>query len=58
MFPLFLQSQSLASQLCRWAVVLMLTLVAVHHCTPFQRALTEYAVDGGCHQQHRDAPHH
>ncbi|MEZ8143307.1 MULTISPECIES: hypothetical protein [Enterovibrio] len=47
-----MNSQSLSAQLTRWLAVLIITLIGVHHCAPLQRALSDYAVDGGCHQRH------
>ncbi|PKF50785.1 hypothetical protein AT251_08960 [Enterovibrio nigricans] len=49
-------SQSLAAQLARWLLVLIFTLFFVHHCAPLRSALSDYAVDGGCHQRHSTQP--
>ncbi|WP_305813689.1 hypothetical protein [Photobacterium leiognathi] len=44
-------SQSTPAQLGRMLVLLIITLVAVHHCQPLLDALAKHATSGGCHQQ-------
>ncbi|SHH35096.1 hypothetical protein [Ferrimonas marina] len=60
-------SQSLPAQLARWLLLLLLTLVAVHHCQPLLDALARDAVSAGCHsmepgqehaQEHATDHHH
>ncbi|WP_167515616.1 hypothetical protein [Vibrio taketomensis] len=55
-------SQSLAAQLTRMALLLGITLVAVHHCEPLLELLAQQAVDMGCHQSssegHSSHSHH
>ncbi|QIZ77555.1 hypothetical protein [Ferrimonas lipolytica] len=43
-------SQSLPAQLSRWALALICALVFVHHCQPLRDALSQNAVEAGCHQ--------
>ncbi|MGF1723834.1 hypothetical protein [Photobacterium nomapromontoriensis] len=51
-------SQSLPAQLFRMGILLMITLVGVHHCQPLLDALAEHAMSGGCHQQNSTSPNH
>ncbi|KII76540.1 hypothetical protein [Vibrio renipiscarius] len=44
-------SQSLTAQLTRMVLLLVLTLVVVHHSEPLLELLAQQAVDMGCHQQ-------
>ncbi|PSU26125.1 hypothetical protein CTM91_03445 [Photobacterium aquimaris] len=46
-----MRSQSISAQLLRMALLLAVTLVAVHHCQPLLDALATNATSGGCHQQ-------
>ncbi len=43
-------SQSLFAQLLRMTLLLVLTLVAVHHSPRLLEILAQQAVDAGCHQ--------
>ncbi|GAA4896469.1 hypothetical protein [Ferrimonas pelagia] len=42
-------SQSLPAQLLRWAALLILSLILVHHCQPLLDVLAQDAVNAGCH---------
>ncbi|EAR55768.1 hypothetical protein SKA34_15240 [Photobacterium sp. SKA34] len=44
-------SQSTPAQLIRMLVLLVIALIAVHHCQPLLDALAKHATNGGCHQQ-------
>ncbi|WP_087018030.1 hypothetical protein [Thaumasiovibrio subtropicus] len=41
--------QTLSAQLARMAALLLMSLVAVHHCQPLLHALAEQAMASGCH---------
>ncbi|MCG7495482.1 hypothetical protein MHO82_01225 [Vibrio sp. Of7-15] len=44
-------SQSLFAQLLRMLILLIITLIGVHHYPPLLNALAQHATSGGCHQQ-------
>ncbi|MFA0566858.1 hypothetical protein L4C37_15900 [Vibrio kagoshimensis] len=44
-------SQSLFAQLCRMIILLIISLVIVHHSKPLIELLAQHAVNSGCHQQ-------
>ncbi|MBB1312074.1 MULTISPECIES: hypothetical protein [Aliivibrio] len=44
-------SQSIFAQLLRMTILLVLTLIVVHHYQPLLDLLAEQAVNSGCHQQ-------
>ncbi len=50
-------SQSIFAQLLRMTVLLVITLVAVHHYQPLLNLLAEQAVNSGCHQQTKHKSH-
>lgn len=48
-------SQSLFAQLSRMVLLLIITLIGVHHCQPLLDALAQHAVHAGCHQSNSDS---
>ncbi|MDO6500785.1 hypothetical protein [Photobacterium sanguinicancri] len=48
-------SQSLLAQLTRMVLLLIITLIGVHHCQPLLDALAQHAVHAGCHQSNSDS---
>ncbi len=51
-------SQSLFAQLMRMGLLLVLTLVAVHHSPTLLDVLAQQAINSGCHQQTGDSQDH
>nr|WP_192867666.1 hypothetical protein [Thaumasiovibrio occultus] len=50
-------NQTLSAQLCRMLLLLVVTLVAVHHCQPLLDALAEQAMSSGCHSMEHHHSH-
>ncbi|MEZ8825488.1 hypothetical protein AB6E04_14060 [Vibrio amylolyticus] len=50
-------SQSTLAQLMRMALLLALSLVAVHHSPALLELLAEQAINSGCHQHTADIDH-
>lgn len=57
-----MSSQSIWAQLMRMILLLVLSLVVVHHSPRLLQLLAEQAMNSGCHQQsehlHHDVAHH
>ncbi|MBW3698272.1 hypothetical protein EK599_21595 [Vibrio sp. T187] len=44
-------SQSLLAQLTRMIILLVLSLIIVHHSKPLLELIAQHAINSGCHQQ-------
>ena len=51
-------SQSLFAQLCRMILLLVLSLIVVHHSPTLLTLLAQQAIDSGCHQSTHSEPNH
>ncbi|MDG3086434.1 hypothetical protein P7F88_10050 [Vibrio hannami] len=51
-------SQSLPAQLLRMLVLLIVTLIAVHHSEPLLNLLAEQGMGSGCHQNSSKSENH